>query len=383
MSAADGNRSEHDFRTTVKRICLLGIVLLFLLAGQARAMETDEILQYQADALGLDGLQRSAEEYAPDMDWTQTPDLNSGLSDLLETGTESLHGVVKKALRSGLLLLAIVLLSSLAESAAACGTGKTIQAAPVAAALAITAVAVADANTLIGLGSEVIEKMELFSKVLLPTVAAATAASGSPGGAAARQLAAMLFSDLLMTLINRLLLPLVYAYIAACTAYAAIGNEGLKRIAAMLKWVVTSILTTVLLAFVGYLTVSGVIAGTTDALTIKAAKFTVSSMVPVVGGILSDASETVLAGAAILKNSVGVFGMLVVLGMCIVPFLQLGVHYLMYKITAALSATVADSRTAGLIDGIGGAFGLVLGMAGACALLLLVSLVSAITILSP
>ena len=186
-----------------------------------------------------------------------------------------------------------------------------------------------------------------------------------------------------MTLISRLLLPLVYAYIAACTAYAAIGNEGLKRIAAMLKWVVTSVLTTVLLAFVGYLTVSGVIAGTTDALTIKAAKFTVSSMVPVVGGILSDASETVLAGAAILKNSVGVFGMLVVLGMCILPFLQLGVHYLMYKITAALSATVADSRIAGLIDGIGGAFGLVLGMTGACALLLLVSLVSAVTMVSP
>ena len=358
-------------------------MLLFLLTGQALAVETDEILQSQADALDLSGLQRSAEEYAPDMDWTQMPDLNSGLADLLETGTASLHGVVKKALRSGLLLLAIVLLSSLAESSAACGTGKTIQAAPVAAALAITAVAVADANTLIGLGNEVIEKMELFSKVLLPTVAAATAASGSPGGAAARQLAAMLFSDLLMTLISRLLLPLVYAYIAACTAYAAIGNEGLKRIAATLKWVVTSLLTTVLLAFVGYLTVSGVIAGTTDALTIKAAKFTVSSMVPVVGGILSDASETVLAGAAILKNSVGVFGMLVVLGMCILPFLQLGVHYLMYKITAALSATVADSRIAGLIDGIGGAFGLVLGMTGACALLLLVSLVSAVTMVSP
>lgn len=383
MPAVDENRPAHDYRTVVTRVCLLVFVLLLLLAGQAYAVETDEILQSQADALELDDLQRAAKEYAPDVDWTEAQDLNSGLADLLETGTGSLHGVVKRALRSAVLLLAIALLSSLAEGAAVCGTGRTLQATPVAAALAITAVAVADANTLIGLGSEVLEKMELFSKVLLPTVAAATAASGSPGGAAARQLAAMLFSDLLMSLINRLLLPLVYAYIAACTAYAALGNEGLKRIAATLKWVVTSILTTVLLAFVGYLTVSGVIAGSTDALTIKAAKFTVSSMVPVVGGILSDASETVLAGASILKNSVGVFGMLVVLGMCIVPFLQLGVHYLMYKFTAALSATVADSRTTGLIDGIGGAFGLVLGMTGACALLLLVSLVSAVTVVSP
>ena len=74
--------------------------------------------------------------------------------------------------------------------------------------------------------------------------------------------------------------------------------------------------------------------------------------------------------------------MLVILGMCILPFLQLGVHYLMYKMTAALAATVAGSREAGLIDGIGGAFGLVLGMTGACALLMLVTMVSAVKVVA-
>lgn len=345
-------------------------------------MDSDEILRAQADALELEDLRQAAQEYAPDMDWTQTPDLDGGLSALLETGTQSLHGVVKKALRSGVLLLTIVFLSALADGAAACGTKRVQTAAPLAAALAITAVSAADANTLIGLGREVMEEMETFSKVLLPTMAAATAASGSPGGAAARQLAAMLFSDVLMTLINRTLLPLVYAYLAACTAYAAIGNEGLKRLASTLKWVVTTLLTGVLVAFVGYLTVSGVIAGTADAATLKAAKLTVSSVVPVVGGILSDAAETVLAGAGILKNTVGVFGMLTVLGMCLLPFLQLGVHYLIYKVTAALSATVAQGRVAGLIDSIGGAFGLVLGMVGACVLLLLISMISAVCLVS-
>ena len=221
--------------------------------------------------------------------------------------------------------------------------------------------------------------MSTFSKLLLPTVTAAAAAAGSPGGAVARQLATMLFSDVLITLITQLLLPLVYAYIAACVAHAAVGNEGLKRIAGTLKWLVTAVLTTVLVVFVGYLTVSGVIAGTTDAVTVKAAKFTMSSLVPVVGGILSDAAETVLAGAGILKNAVGVFGMLAVLAMCVVPFLQLGIHYLAYKAAAALSATVSGGRVAGLIDQLGGAFGLVLGMTGSCALLLLISLVSAIT----
>ena len=279
-----------------------------------------------------------------------------------------------------MLLLTVVLLCSLAQGTCeAIGDPGGLQVVPLVEALAITAISVADVHSLIGMGREALDNMTAFSKILLPTMAVATAASGAPGGAAARQMATMLFSTVLMSLITKLLLPLVYGYIAACVAHAAVGNEGLKRIAGTLKWVVTSILTVVLLVFVGYLTVSGVIAGSTDAVTVKAAKFTMSSLVPVVGGILSDAAETVLAGAGILKNAVGVFGMLAVLCMCVAPFLQLGIHYLTYKVTSALSATVSSGRVAGLIDQIGGAFGLVLGMTGASALLLLISMVSAIT----
>jgi len=353
-----------------------------LLSGTASAaVETDsqEVLQAQSDALGLDELTDAAKDYTGDVSISEGVGLDDGLYSILQTGTDQVSGIVKKAVRSGVLLLVIVMLTGLADNITLGAGAKTIQAAPIAAALSITAIAVSDATTLIGLGTQAIDNMDAFSKILLPTIAAATAASGAVAGATARQVASMLFSDILITLISRFLMPLVYTYIAACTAHAAIGNEGLKRIAGMLKWFITSILTVILLAFIGYMTVSGVIAGTTDAITIKAAKFTMSSMVPVVGGIISDAAETVLAGAAILKNTIGVFGMLAVLGICLTPFLQLGIHYLIYKITAALSSTMADDRISGLINGISGAFGLMLGMTASCALLLLVSMVSAIS----
>ncbi len=279
-----------------------------------------------------------------------------------------------------MLLLVVVLLCAVAEGVyTVAGTG-TIQAVPLAGALAVAVISVSDMNSLIGLGREAIDSMTMFSKALLPTMATVTALSGAPAGAAARQLATVLFSDVLLTLIDRLLMPLVYVYVAAITAYAAVGNEGLRRIAGTVKWAVSFILSIVLLAFVGYLTVSGVIAGSADAVTIKATKFTMSSMVPVVGGILSDAAETVLAGAGVLRGTVGLFGMLAVLAMCIMPFLQLGIHYLVYKCTAAMAATLSGGRVTGLIDGIGGAFGLILGMTGACALLLLIALVSSISL---
>ena len=362
----------------MRRRILMCLAVLLLLSGMGAASASD-VLAAQSEALDLDALQDAAGGYLPDGALEAGISLDEGLQTILDTGSGQISGVVRKAVRSGVLLLTVVLLCGLAEGLyGGMGVSQTTDVVAIVGALAITAVAVADANSLIGMGREALEQMETFSKILLPTITAA-AAAGSPSGAVARQLATMLFSDILITLINRLLLPLVYTYIAACVAYAAVGNEGLKRIAGTLKWVVTSILTVVLLVFVGYLTVSGVIAGSTDAVTVKAAKFTMSSLVPVVGGILSDAAETVLAGAGILKNAVGVFGMLAVLCMCVAPFLQLGIHYLTYKVTSALSATVSSGRVAGLIDQIGGAFGLVLGMTGASALLLLISMVSAIT----
>lgn len=365
----------------MKRL-IMGLLLALLLLTPAFAQA--DVAAEQAKALELDKLTQAAQGYGPQGDLAAGLDLDQGLLDILDTGSGAVMGVVHKAVRSGVLLLVIVLLCALAEGACeAAGEGKSLSIVPMVGTLAITAVAVSDVNALIGMGRQALEQMNVFSKALLPTMAAVTAAGGAPAAAAARQMATILFSDVLLTLINSLLLPLVFAYIAASAAHAAVGNEGLKRIAGMLKWVVTAVLTTLMLVFVGYLTVSGVVAGTADAVAVKAAKFTVSSVVPVVGGILSDAAETVLAGAGILRNTVGVFGMLVLLSMCLVPFLQLGVHYLAYKVTAAVSATVSDGRVSGLIDGIGGAFGLVLGMTGASALLLLVSLVSAVTMVTP
>jgi stage III sporulation protein AE len=308
-----------------------------------------------------------------DHDWQEN------LSELLDTGTQQIKSVTKRAVRSGVLLLVIVMLCSLGDGMTLAGGDLKVPVVTLAGTLAVAAVAVTDIYSLMGLGTEAIESMTTFSNVLLPIVATVTAATGAITGAAARQMAAALFSGLLVNLISKLLIPLVYGYIAAQVAYSAVGNAGLKRVAAFFKWLTVSILTVILLAYVGYLTISGVMTGSADGATVKAAKVAISGAVPVVGGILADASESVLAAAGILRGTVGVFGMIVVLAICLVPFLQLAIHYLIYKLASALAATVGEGRVCGLIEDLGGAFGLILGMMGSCALLLLVSLVSSIT----
>lgn len=353
----------------MKKLCILLLALL-LSAPLCCAQE--------AEVPGMDELWDQAEDYGVEADGG----LDQGLSNLFSDALDQIGALLRASIATGLKLLAVVLLCALAEGAAQ-GRGDGLQAVEIAGALAITALTMTDMAAMIGMGRDTIGRMGAFSETLLPVMAVLTAATGGVTGGAVRQGATVLFSQLLITAMDRLLIPMVYAYVAASCAHAAVGNPGLKKLAGLLKGAASFLLTALLLAFVGYLTASGAIAGTVDASAVKAAKLAISRAIPVVGGILADASETVLAGAGVLKGTVGVAGMLVVLAICLTPFLRLALQYLVYKATAALCATVAQPRLSQLIDAIGGAFGLVLGMTGAAALVLLVSLVSAIMAVIP
>ncbi len=349
----------------MKKVCIL--VLLLLLSSSTCKAEELVIPE-------MDELWEQAEDYGVEAG----TDLDRGLSRLLPQALSKAWEGAGGGLSTALKLLAVALLCAVVKT-----VGPETRAAALAGALAVTALTMTDMAVMIGLGRDTIGKMDAFARFLLPAVAALTAATGGFTAAAARQGATMLFSQLLITAMDRLLIPMVYAYVGVSCAAAAVENPGLGKLAGLIKGAVTSLLTAFLVAFVGYLTASGAIAGSVDASAVKAAKLAISRAIPVVGSILADASESVLAGAGVLRGTVGAVGLLVVLAICLTPFLRLALQYLAYKLTAALCATVVQSRLSGLIDAIGGAFGLTLGMTGAAALVLLVSLVSAISAVTP
>jgi len=322
----------------------------------------------------LSELWRQAEEYGV----SRGTSLETGLGELIAQAPEIFRDLLTAGLGTGIKLLAVALVCALGREMEDVGQTRALSAVRLAGALAVTALTMTDVAAMIGLGRDTIARMDLFAGVLLPAMAVLTALSGSITAAAARQGATVLFSKGLVAAMDGVLVPLVYAFVVVNCARAASGSKGLERLAQGIKSLVTGMLTVLLVVFVGYLTASGAIAGSVDVSRVKAARMAISRAIPVVGSILADASETVLAGAGALRGSVGAAGLLVVLAICLVPFLHLGVQYIIYKGTAALCAVAAPSELAGLIDAIGSAFGLILGMTGASALILLISVVSAV-----
>ena len=125
--------------------------------------------------------------------------------------------------------------------------------------------------------------------------------------------------------------------------------------------------------FSAWLSVSSIVSGTADAMALKTAKLTASTVVPVVGGMVSDAAETILISAALLKNSVGIFGMLAVLAIILVPFLKIGTHYVILQIAELLATPVGLRAHSDFIHSICVAMGNLMGVIMCCSLLLFLS----------
>ena len=183
------------------------------------------------------------------------------------------------------------------------------------------------------------------------------------------------FTSLLNNLFSGVFLGGIYFFLALSIANAAMGDSILQRMKELIKNLISWCLKTILTVFTTYMSITGTVSGSTDAAALKAVKVGISSFVPVVGGILSDASESVLIGAGILKNSAGIYGIFALLSLFLGPFIKIGVQYLLLKLASVVSSIWGSGSCTALIDDFSTALGMMLGITGSVCLLQLISTV--------
>ncbi len=339
----------------MKRVLIL-IVLLIVLAVPVSAME------FTAPAAP-----ETAQEYMP----PDTESFGDGLWYILKTAIFNLKPEIADASGICLALIAVVILLSMADPFLQ--RGKC--AINMVGAVMIGMILLEPVNALVHLGTQTVSELSEYGKLLIPVMTAALAAQGGATASAVLCTGTVFFNTLLAAVITKLLIPILYVYLCLCIANHAIGHELLKTMQQFTKWLMTWVLKCILYVFTGYISITGVVSGAVDASAMKAAKLAISGMVPVVGGILSDASEAVLVSAGVMKSAAGVYGILAVLAICIGPFLQIGIQYLMLKLTAGICGIFGSKQSSGLVGDISAGMGLVLAMTGTVCLLLLISVV--------
>lgn len=244
-----------------------------------------------------------------------------------------------------------------------------------AGTIGISSLLIQSTGAMIRLAETTVVQLRDYGNLLLPVMAGALAAQGSVTASTGLYFGTVVFDAVLGTLFSEVFVPSVYLYLAFAIAAAACSDNALSQMCSMIKGCISWCLKTILTVFTTYMSITGVVSGTTDAAALKATKFTISTMVPVVGGILSDASESVLIGAGIMKNTAGMYGIIAVLALFLEPFLRIGIHYLVLKMTNLICGIFADKRISALIGDYSCAMGMLLAVTGAMCLLLLISTV--------
>ena len=294
-----------------------------------------------------------------------------GFLSILKEAISQWQPSIAEALRCCVSVLAIALLMSIIKGI----RGSPNHVICLVGTITVSMILLHSSRAFIGLACKTVGQISDYGKLLLPVMSASMAAQGGTGTAIALYSATALFDALLSSIISNIIVPIVYIFLCISTAHSAVGEELLSKVNGFVKWLATWTLKTLLYIFTGYMAVTGVVSGSADAAALKAAKLTISGAVPVVGGILSDASEAILVSATLAKNAAGIYGLLAFASITILPFIKIGTHYLLLKVTTAICGVFEIKSLTTLLKDYASAMGLLLGMTGSVCLMMLVSTV--------
>jgi len=224
------------------------------------------------------------------------------------------------------------------------------------------------------LATQTVGYMVGFMEALLPLLISLLAGVGALTSAA-------LFTPLMLFIISSVsivikdvVLPLLFLTATLdCLNYLS-DKYRLSNLANLLKQAGMMTLGLLMVLFIGIITIQGAAGSVADGLTLRTAKFATSTFIPVVGKVLADTVELVMGASLLIKNAVGIFGVIAVFMICLLPLIKLLSLIVVIKISGALVQPMGDEKMAKCLDSIANNLLLVFGSVVVVALMFFLSI---------
>ena len=153
----------------------------------------------------------------------------------------------------------------------------------------------------------------------------------------------LLSVHILQLLFIKMVLPLIQIYVVFLFFNQLTQEDLFSQASEFLKTLLEWILKTTTAILVGLQTIQCLVAPAVDTLKNSTAHRIVKAL-PSVGGLMDSAAETIAGSALVIKNAVGVAGMIVVLLICLLPFLKLGLSVLLFRLLCAMLQPISEKR---------------------------------------
>lgn len=217
------------------------------------------------------------------------------------------------------------------------------------------------------------ETLNTFMSVLAPAYFICMAlAVGSISSIAFYNLVLLLIFLVDMVILH-FLLPLIHVCLMVQVLNFLSDEEYLSKFAELLQTIVGWGLKTLLALITGAGIVQGILNPSMDA--VKRSAFTKGAeMIPGIGDVFGGVTDVVLGTAVLIKNGIGMAGVVLVIAICLVPILNMGILTLLYKGLAALVQPVSDKRIVEAVNSVGDGYHMLLKVVCTTAVLFMITI---------
>lgn len=372
----------------MKKIILIFILVLILLPCKVYA-ETEEIMSSTQEKFNISGFIKEAEGYMGEafgeLDLTEM--LSQAIQGKIDNKTlyQKLLKLLGKEVSSSLKILISILviivihgiLKSITDNLENTSISQIIYFVQY---ILIVTLIMFNFTEIIGIVKDTANDLVGFINVLIPLLLTLMVYTGSIATSTVLQPIILFICNFIGNMISNILIPIVLIIVVFSIISKISNRVQVDKLSKFLKSGVVWFLGVVLTIFVGVVSLEGTLSSSVDGITAKTAKAAVSSVIPVVGKVLGDVVDSVLGCGVILKNAVGFIGVIVVLGICIMPIIKIGTLSIIYSLAAAVIQPVADEKIVKLLDEMGGVFKLLLGILCALSVLLIIGVTMVVKI---
>ena len=354
---------------------ILIIILIISKATVAYCNNEENIdentIQSQQNTFGINSFLENSKKYTGDFfdDIDISDILSSAIKGEIDNSTiykkilSILGSEVQIGIKSLISILAIIIihsiLKSISESLENDNISKLIYYVQY---IAIVTIIMSNFSDIINLVRNTTNNLVGFMNTLIPVLISLMLYTGSIATTSVLEPVILFMINFIGNFIQNILIPMILIITSISIISKISDNLQVEKIAKFLKSSTIWFLGLILTIFVGVVSLEGTLSSSVDGITAKTAKTIVSSAVPVVGKILGDVIDSVLGCGVILKNAVGFVGVIIIIGICILPILKLSVLTISYKLVASLSSVIADEKIVKLLDQIADIFKILLAI---------------------
>lgn len=373
----------------MKNVVFIIILILILGTNISFADTEDNVINSQMDSFNISNFINEANKYTEDIleDVDIGELLNNAIrgeidnNELLKNIFPLLGEEIKEAIKVMVSIIVIVLINSVFKSIADNLNNKSVsQITYYVQYILIATVIMNNFSNIITLLKDTITNMTGFLQSLFPLLMTLMLASGSVVSVNMIQPIILFIINLISNIFQTIIIPAVLIGTALAIVSKISDRIQIDKLSKFIKsssvWVIGILLT----IFVGVLSIEGTLGSSVDGITAKTAKAAVSSFIPVVGKVLGDAVDTVIGCSSILKNAIGIVGVIVVIAICILPIIKLAVITIIYHMTAAICEPIADSKVISLISQMADTFKILLAILCATSVMMIIGVTLVINI---